>query len=283
MKKNIILIFVFLFGFLLIPKDVFASDYSFQYIDNYASLNQDDISSIYSRMYNQLSLNDQTTILNNDSYLILDTYHINFSSIYNSSFKDVFSDFSSRGLDCRYILLTIPSVDVSKSYFSLNLNGYITFYFSYNRAVANFWFFDSDMNIMSSDKFNALNGVRSWLSFDLIEKDFTIYNPVIYSYNIDLFSREILHDYDIYQGDQLLTTIYSNNENFNYFDLRSTYETEVTFKINPIHEISLSILGDDIPDQFSFIYLIFDYLLLFGFVVVILSPFVIIVRLLRWS
>lgn len=48
-----------------------------------------------------------------------------------------------------------------------------------------------------------------------------------------------------------------------------------------IHNITISILGDNIPSEFDFLYMIFDFLILLDIILCVVSPFIIIMKLMR--
>ena len=45
-----------------------------------------------------------------------------------------------------------------------------------------------------------------------------------------------------------------------------------------IHNLSVSILGDDIPEEFDFIYIIFDFLIVLLIIVCVISPFILLFK-----
>ena len=66
------------------------------------------------------------------------------------------------------------------------------------------------------------------------------------------------------------------------FYLTESNEDVVVFQDNDIHNISKLILGDNIPEEYSFVYTISDYLLVLLFVGIIISPIAIIIKIMRW-
>ena len=81
--------------------------------------------------------------------------------------------------------------------------------------------------------------------------------------------------------------IYGQFNTTDLYTYKDFYLTEpnkevVVFQDNDIHNISKLILGDNIPEEYSFVYTISDYLLVLLFVGIVISPIAIIIKVLRW-
>lgn len=255
MRKYLVVI-IAIFCILFIPNNVFAAT-KVQFNDLTSYYSVDEINNITSRIEN-----DTNFILEEGSYK---THMIALSqgfSFWNNTEADLMKDTS-------YYTVIFYNHNANTPYFinwdTINFN-------STGKCI----FYDNNFNYLGSIEGNfrfVLNGGDYILNFPILKTS-------------DNFIKPYTLGVDFYVADRLLfSTVGSNSFYDNY--IREYNEVEKppsvpTFEIDSIHNISVKIVGDDVPNEYSFVYLVVDFLLLLSFVVVILSPFVIIIRLMRW-
>lgn len=257
MKKSLLFFGLFLFSIFLVPSGVFADSVKLQYSDYSLNFSEEERQKAIDSILSDSNLNN----FSKDSYF--------FTILYTASYSDVTINSTDDELQKRskYILLVSPK--------SWN-NGRPLVINAYNRFdiyASNAYYFDNDfinLGEHSGSIYHFLN---------IATGDYSISFPLLYT-SSDLIYNNSGKNFDYYYGDELLFSLLYKE---NFLEKCKKYEPPKSFEINSIHKISLLLLGDGIPNEFSFIYLIFDYLLVISFVIVLISPFVIVVRILRWS
>lgn len=111
-------------------------------------------------------------------------------------------------------------------------------------------------------------------------------NVILYSdvnFNFVVNGVDNIYFYDINDSSKIYGQ-FNTSDLYTYKDFYLTEPNEdvVVFQDNDIHNISKLILGDNIPEEYSFVYTISDYLLVLLFVGIIISPIAIIIKVLRW-
>ena len=261
------LIFIFAFGFFIIPSNTFAlkKEYSFQYVDTCEDCNIEEIT-------NKILTNPDILKRWKDiakCYIIL-TYPSVSGNDFNLNVNDE---------RIKYIIIH-PSktnflVNIDESYFNKYLKVDYQYY-SYMRLL------DENFNVLTEYDDNSFNVNKQLYSFFNPDLSSTFYNNII-SYNgvKFLFNDDTIN---LFYGDEKIATLDSNYDFANLRDdARKVINAPVKFEINSIDTISHKILSDDIPEKFNFLYLIIDYLICLVFVFTVCSPFLIIVRLIRRS
>lgn len=259
------LIFIFAFGFFIIPSNTFAlqKEYSFQYVDTCEDCNIEEIT-------NKILTNPDILKRWKDiakCYIIL-----TYPSVSSDNYRLTVNDDR-----IKYIIIhpykTNFLVNIDESY----VNKYLKvnyFPYSYMRLL------DENFNVLTEYNDNSFgNNLYSFFNPDLSS---TFYNNII-SYNGVNFSFTD-DTINLFYGDEKIATLDSNYDFANLRDdARKVINAPVKFEINSIDTISHKILSDDIPEKFNFLYLIIDYLICLVFVFTVCSPFLIIVRLIRRS
>lgn len=128
--------------------------------------------------------------------------------------------------------------------------------------------------------------LRDYDSFTLMSSNNSFENKVLYSdINFSFYANGInnIYFYDINDSSKIYGQ-FNTSDLYTYKDfyLSEFNEDIVVFQENDIHNISKLILGDNIPEEYSFVYTISDYLLVLLFVGIIISPIAIIIKVLRW-
>lgn len=259
MKNKILILSLLLFSVFLIPGNVFADSIKVQFEDYSLNFTEEErqkaIDSILS-----------DTVLNNYSK---DDYY--YTILYTASYKNITINSADDELQKRstYILLISPKGFNNGR--PLAINSYKRF----DIAASNAYYFDYDYNNLGEHT----GSIYHYLDISNGADGYSISFPLLYT-SSDTIYNSSGNDFDYYNGD---TLIFSLLKRENYLEKYQKYTPSTKYTINSIHKISTIILGEDIPEKFSFIYLITDYLLLLAFVIVVISPFVLIVRILRWS
>lgn len=251
MKKIKILLIAIIFSIFIIPSSVFAdSVYIFQYFNPINDINEIEKETIIN------------TILNNEKVLKLTTYPDRVIIDLNNTT----SSFSNPNLaNARYLVASSQS----NPYFGI-YNSKIRIYF----GGAFVYYFDENLNLLNDSAHYTALGLY-------MGNEEKFYNSILYSSYKEILFKNKSTTIEFYVGSELYTILNHEDNFLNIFNLSIP---EITFEINPIHEISISILGNDIPDEYNFLYLISDYLIIVSFVIVVCSPLIIIVKLLkmRW-
>lgn len=259
MKNKFLILSLLLFSVFLIPGNVFADSIKVQFEDYSLNFTEEERQKAIDTI-----LSD--TILNNYSK---DNYY--YTILYTASYKDITINSVDDELQKRstYILLISPKSWSNGR--SLLINSSKRFDISASDA----YYFDSDFINLGEHT----GSIYHYLDISKNTDNYSISFPLLYT-SSDIIYNGSGYDFDYYNGD---TLIFSLLKRENYLEKYNKYTPPIKYTINSIHKISTIILGEDIPEKFSFIYLITDYLLLLAFVIVVISPFVLIVRILRWS
>ncbi len=257
MKKNRFILFaiIFLLSIVFIPKNVYAAtEYDFQFYDNISDLEQEEKQNIID------------TILNNPK---VNTIDLERAIIFDINDWDLQApketlEYTSQ---IRYVLVSV-SPNASPKF---NISAGKSFFMFYCAGV---FIFDNNLNLLNEEPYYGYIRMYSL-------SQFVYYNPFLYSKFIEVpYTDGSSYSINFYQGSNLIKTLKYNES---ILELSEFSNPVIKYEINDIHEISKMILGEDIPEEFSFVYLVFDFLLVLSFVVVIVSPFVIISRILRWK
>lgn len=128
--------------------------------------------------------------------------------------------------------------------------------------------------------------LRNYDSFTYKSSNNSFENKVLYSdINFSFYANGIqnIYFYDINDSSKIYGQ-FNTSDLYTYKDFYLTEFNEdvVVFQDNDIHNISKLILGDNIPEEYSFVYTISDYLIVLIVVGVIISPIAIIIKVLRW-
>ena len=112
-------------------------------------------------------------------------------------------------------------------------------------------------------------------------ENFVLYSDIPFKFTAS--GVDTFYYYDINDSSNIYGQ-FNTTDTYSYTDL---YLTEfdkdiIIFDDNDFHTISKLVLGDNIPEEFSFVYTISDYLLCILLVIVISSPIAIIIKVLRW-
>lgn len=258
MKNKILILSLLLFSVFLIPGNVFASD-KVQFEDYSLNFTEEEKQKAIDSILSDSVLNDYSK----------DEYY--YTIFYTAAFEKVSFVANEEELfnNSMYVLLI-----TSKNW---SVPVVINTTFRLDVDISKVYYFD--------DNFYNLGTVESSAYFQYRTSIRTSYNPnairfpLLYT-TVTNIPNKCGYDLDLYNGD---TLIFSLLKNENYLEKYKKYIPPIKYTINSIHKISTIILGEDIPEEFSFVYLITDYLLLLAFVIVVISPFVLIVRILRWS
>lgn len=128
--------------------------------------------------------------------------------------------------------------------------------------------------------------LKDYNSFTLTTSHNSFENKVLYSdinFSFNANGINNIYFYDINDSSKIygqfnISDLYTYKD----FYLTEFKEDIVVFQDNDIHNISKLILGDNIPEEYSFVYTISDYLIVLIFVGIIISPIAIIIKVLRW-
>ncbi len=249
--KNYLILFVLLFSLFIIPSDVFAAGEDF-YIPYYNKVeNFDVLAGEGETLKNILYESSFVEKVEGDKCFLL------YNDIYNSLYHLVCSP---------DLLDTITFEYVSdRNYFLLSFLGNNLRYYRFNSDYE--LTFDTS-SFSYSTSFNSFENV-------------ILYSDVNFNFNIN--GVDNIFFYDLNDS----SMIYGKFNTSNIYTYKDFYLTEhddeiVVFQDNDIHNISKMILGDNIPEEYSFVYTISDYLLVLLFVGIIISPIAIIIKVLRW-
>lgn len=249
--KNYLILFVLLFSVFIIPSDVLAAGEDL-YIPYYNKVEDFDV------------VSGEGETLKNILYE-------------NSSVEKVEGDkcflFYKEEYGAVYQLVCSP-----------NLLDTITFHYLSDRNNFTLGYLGSDIRYyrFTSDYFLSFS--TSGYSFTTSLNSFE--NIILYSdvdFNFIVNGVDNIYFYDINDSSK----IYGQFNTTDLYTYKDFYLTEpnkevVVFQDNDIHNISKLILGDTIPEEYSFVYTISDYLLVLLFVGIIISPIAIIIKVLRW-
>lgn len=258
--KNYLILFGLLFSIFIIPSDVLAADNSI-YFTYYNSLENFDV------------LNDGGEVIKNKLYSMLPTDE-------KESNDKCFVNFFD---DKLYTFVLGCSSSFSDSYINIHYNGFydnLNYFFSSITDVR-YYSFSSDYSYLEKiNSFSITNSTKGLVN-TLLYSDFNIKFSKINA----AYSNVVLYDSldsDIIYGTFDVDGIYSYKD-FYLTDYNGSSDEEVVvFQDNDIHNISKLILGNNIPEEYSFVYTISDYLIVLIFVGIIISPISIIIKVLRW-
>ena len=259
MKNKFLILSLLLFSVFLIPGNVFADSIKVQFEDYSLNFTEEErkkaIDSILS-----------DTVLNNYSK---DNYY--YTILYTASYKNIIINSVDDELQKRstYILLITPKAWNNGRSLLINSSN------RFDISASNAYYFDSDFINLGE----YTGSIYHYLDISKNTDNYSVSFPLLYT-SSDIIYNDSGYNFDYYNGDILIFSLL-NRENF--LEKYKKYTPPPKYTINSIHKISTIILGEDIPEEFSFVYLITDYLLLLSFVIVVISPFVLIVRILRWS
>ena len=248
--KNYIIIFGLLFSIFLIPSDVFAAG-----------------EDLYIPYYNIV---EDFDIKNGEGLDIKNTLYSDSNVEQREGDKCIL--FYQPNSSNRYVLSCILSdTRINFGYNSSNSN----FLYIFSSSGFNIYYFDENYNFVKSNADFIYRTSKN--SFE----NFVLYSdiPVKFTANgVDTF-----YFYDINNSSNIYGQ-FNTTDTYSYTDL---YLTEfdkdiIIFDDNDFHTISKLVLGDNIPEEFSFVYTISDYLLCILLVIVISSPIAIIIKVLRW-
>ena len=248
--KKILILFGIIFSVFLFPKDVFAAGEDL-YIPYYNKVEDFDILSgegeqIKNILYNQSVVQKD----NNDKCVLIYDYNNN----------------------APYLLLCSPNI--SNLYYSYSSDNN-TFFLSINDVKR--YRFNLDYVNTYSSLSSTYNLILSSNSFENV----ILYSDVSFRFNIN--GVNTVYMYDINYSSKIFGT-FKESELYSYKDfyLSDSKDDVVVFQDNDFHSISKLILGESIPDEYSFVYTISDYLLILILVGIIISPIAIIIKIMRW-
>lgn len=249
--KNYLILFILLFGIFVIPNNVFAEEKAL-HIPYYNKLEDFDLNSGEGETLKNILYENSSVEKEEGDKCIL---------IYKEEYN------------CLYHLICSPNLDNVK--------------ISYYTASNSFGFFFNDIKYYRFNENYELKFDTSGYNFNSSSNSFE--NVFMYS-DIPIkftttngFEKVLFYDLNnsskVY-GEFLLdnTTLY----NYKDFYLTEPNEDIVIFQDNDFHSISKLILGDNIPEEYSFVYTISDYLLVILLVIIVISPIAIIIKVMRW-
>lgn len=247
--------FLSLLSIFLIPKNVFASD-------NYIDFN-------YSKTFSD---SDKTAIINGVKS------NSNFSALYgstNPNFAVLYIPTTSSYSPDTYLVILgdnsyKPVLRFDAEYgdsTKLSLGFWNVMAFTLNKD------FTYHMG-MSCSSYSFFYNSSSDITNYLIYNDFSTF-VIRTNYDSDTKNNYYFRIYD--KAKNLLLTI-NNNDSVSVLDtLNAPIYDGQPYNINPIHNISLTLLGN-VPTEFSFLYGISDALICIGFIIAVICPFVLIIR-----
>ena len=248
--KNYIIIFGLLFSIFLIPSDVFAAGEDL-YIPYYNIVEDFDIKNgegldIKNKLYSDSNVEQREE----DKCILI--YQPNSSNRYI--------------LSCHLSVTTINfGYNSSKS----------NFLYIFTASSWNIYYFDENYNFVKSNADFIYRTSKN--SFE----NFVLYSDIPFEFTangIDNFYFYHINDSSNIYGQ------FNTIDSYSYIELYLTDFSDdiVVFDDNDFHTISKLVLGDNISEEFSFVYTISDYLLCLIFVCIIISPIAIIIKVLRW-
>ena len=248
--KNYLILFGLLFSIFIIPSDVLAAGEDL-YIPYYNKVEDFDVvSGEGETLKNILYENSSVEKVEGDKCVLIYEYN-------NSN---------------PYLLLCSPSLPVILYNYELPNNR-----FSFSLSYVRRYRFSKDyLNTYSSSSSTYIFAS----SFNSIE-NVILYSDVNFKFAVN--GVDNIYFYDINDS----TKIYGQFNATDLYTYKDFYLIEpnkdvVVFQDNDIHNISKLILGDTIPEEYSFVYTISDYLIVLIFVGIIISPIAIIIKVLRW-
>lgn len=260
--KNYLILFGLLFSIFIVPSDVLAAGEDL-YIPYYNKVEDFDI------------LNDEGKTLKDNLY----------SKVPIEEKKDNEKCFLAITKNSTYVYdLVCSNSDIVSSIDFFYNSFYNRFSFELENDLFTTYSFSSDFSYIKKfsffppGHFSSSNPgfenliLYSDFSFKFININSTYSNIVFYDISD---SSHIYGSFDV-------NSVY-NYKDFYLTDYNGSSDEEVVvFQDNDIHNISKLILGDTIPEEYSFVYTISDYLIVLIVVGVLISPIAIIIKVLRW-
>ena len=242
-------LFVILFSIFFIPNNVFAADNAL-YIPYYNRVSD---FSLEQGIQLKQKLYEHSDVVKDDGDKCIVLYKEQYNSVYHlicsPNLSDVILLYYSNTNSFGFYFSNIKYYRFNEKYeITFNSTGYS--FSSSSNSFENLFLY-SDVSF----KFSKINGIDKVLFYDINDST-NIYGEFI--------------------SDN--STLYSYSD----FYLTEPNEDIVIFEDNDFHSISKLILGDNIPAEFSFVYMISDYLLLLLLVIIIISPIAIIIKIMRW-
>lgn len=257
--KNYLVFLGFIFSIFIIPSDVFASSLYLPYTNEIEDFDV---------------LNGEGEILKNSLY----------AKIPSEDKNDNGKCFLGKTKDSIYIYDLVCSNTDIVSNISFRFNGYYSsLVFSSDEYLFTTYSFDSEFNYLSS--FSRF--VSSHFPFS----NPGYYNYILYSDFLISFSNinpsySSIVFYDVSNPDYIYGELDSDSfysyKDFYLTDYKGSSSNIPVFQDNDLHSLSKIILGDNIPEEYSFVYTISDYLFVLIIVGIIISPIAIIIKILRW-
>ena len=249
MKKYIVLFSIFL-GVFIVPSNVFAEEQTL-YVPYYNKIEDFDVESGEGETLKNILYENSSVVKEDGDKCILFYYNYGFGQYQLSCSPDLSKIFIN--------------YESSKNRFTFTI-GYRTYTFNTDYLLKN-----SYSSFFVATTLNSFENLILYSDVPIVFSKNNIYQNVSF-YDINDSSK-------IY-GNFLLdgTTSYDYKD----FYLTEPKEEIVIFDDNDFHSISKLILGDNIPEEYSFIYTISDYLLVILLVIIVLSPIAIIVKVMRW-
>lgn len=247
--KSYFLVICLLFSIFLIPKDVFAEEQSLYipYYNNVSDYSFEDGENLKNILYNNEAVdkddNDKCILILNDYYSGL--FHLICSPNLNN------------------ILFSYNATD-NYFYFSLNSVKYYRFSEDYELLFST----SSYIHTMTSNSFENV--------FLYSDVSFYFIKPNLYD-NLKFYN---ISDSNVIYNTFLFGS--SNLYSYKDFYFGNISVEDPTYENNNFHSISKLILGESIPEEFSFLYTISDYLLCLLLVGIVISPIAIIIKIMRW-
>ena len=247
--KNYLILFGLLFSIFIIPSDVLAAGEDL-YIPYYNLVNDYDVKngegeSLKNLLYSKLSTEQKQDGDKCLLYLYKEQYYLICTSSFTDSIR--FSYVSSKN----------------------------TFLYIFSTPTFRIYRFDNSYNFLDETSDTSL--LMSDNSFENV----ILYSDLLFSFYANGIKN--IYFYDINDFSKIYGQ-FNTIDNYSYNDLYLTEFCEdiVVFQDNDFHSISKLILGDNIPEEFSFVYTISDYLLCLILVGIIISPVAIIIKVMRW-
>lgn len=248
--KNYLILFGLLFSIFIVPSDVLAAGEDL-YIPYYNKVEDFDVvSGDGETLKNILYENSSVEKVEGDKCVLF------YKEIYSSP----------------YHLICSPTLNyLTLVYNSTNNN----FFFSITGSNTRTYRFNSEFFLTFSTSDYSLSFSNN--SFE----NLFLYSDVNFRFNTNGIDN--IFFYDINDSSKIYGQ-FNTSDLYTYKDFYLTESNEdvVVFQDNDIHNISKLILGDNIPEEYSFVYIISDYLLVLLFVGIIISPIAIIIKVLRW-
>ena len=247
--KNYLILFGLLFSIFIIPSDVLAAGEDL-YIPYYNLVEEFDIKNNDGENIKNILYNDSNVSKEDGDKCIL-FYQPNSSYRYR--------------LSC----ISRPILSINFSYDSNNNS----FAYIFSDIFKNYSF-DENKSFISEKAYVISTSKNSF-------ENYILYSDIPISFYASGVNN--IYFYDINDSSKIYGQ-FNTVDNYSYKDLYLTEFSDdiVVFQDNDFHSISKLILTDNIPEEFSFVYTISDYLLCLILVGIIISPVAIIIKVMRW-